>query len=78
MIGLSGGGRTTTVYAAVDPTIGCSFPVAGTIPRYLRSGGSVGDREQNEPSFYRLAGYLDLYLLGAVGAGCAQGTSTRR
>jgi hypothetical protein len=72
MIGLSGGGWTTTVYAAVDPTICCSFPVAGTLPLYLRSGGSVGDREQFEPEFYRLAGYLDLYLLGAAGAGRTQ------
>jgi len=72
MIGLSGGGWTTTVYAAIDPTIRCSFPVAGSIPLYLRSGGSVGDREQYEPSFYRLAGYPDLYLLGAQGEGRSQ------
>ena len=67
MIGLSGGGWTTTVYAAIDPRIRCSFPVAGTIPLYLRSGGSIGDREQFEPAFYALAGYLDLYILGAHG-----------
>src|SRR5437660_700711 len=67
MIGLSGGGWTTTIYAAIDPTIRCSFPVAGTIPLYLRQGGSVGDREQFEPSFYRIAGYPDLYILGAYG-----------
>ena len=67
MVGLSGGGWTTTLYAAIDPTIRCSFPVAGTIPLYLRSGGSVGDREQFEASFYRLAGYPDLYILGAAG-----------
>ncbi len=72
MIGLSGGGWTTTIYAAIDPTVRCSFPVAGTIPLYLRSGGSIGDREQYEPSFYRLAGYPDLYLLGATGPGRAQ------
>ncbi len=65
MIGLSGGGWTTTVYAAIDPTIQRSFPVAGTIPLYLRSGGSIGDREQFEPSFYRIAGYPELYILGA-------------
>src|SRR5262245_24623169 len=46
MIGLSGGGWTTTVYAAIDPTIRLSLPVAGTIPLWLRSGGSVGDTEQ--------------------------------
>ncbi len=67
MVGLSGGGWTTTVYAALDPRIRCSFPVAGTLPLYLRSGGSIGDREQYEPSFYALAGYPDLYLLGAHG-----------
>ena len=67
MIGLSGGGWTTTVYAAIDPTIEQSFPVAGTIPLYLRTGGSVGDMEQFLPAFYRLAGYPDLYILGAHG-----------
>jgi hypothetical protein len=72
MIGLSGGGWATTVYAAIDPTIRCSFPVAGTIPLYLRSGGSIGDREQFEPSFYSLAGYPDLYVLGAHGRGRRQ------
>jgi hypothetical protein len=72
MVGLSGGGWTTTVYAAIDPAIRYSFPVAGTIPLYLRSGGSIGDREQFEPSFYRMAGYPDLYILGAVGQGRKQ------
>jgi hypothetical protein len=46
--------------------------VAGTIPLYLRVGGSVGDREQYEPSFYRLAGYPDLYILGASERGRKQ------
>jgi hypothetical protein len=72
MAGLSGGGWTTTVYAAIDPTIRCSFPVAGSIPLYLRSRGSVGDREQTDASFYRIAGYPDLYLLGAHGKGRRQ------
>ena len=56
----------------LDPTIRCSFPVAGTIPLYLRSAGSVGDREQYEASFYRIAGYPDLYVLGAHGRGRKQ------
>ena len=72
MTGLSGGGWTTTVYAAIDPTIRSSFPVAGTIPLYLRTNGSVGDREQFEPSFYGIAGYPDLYILGAQGRGRKQ------
>src|SRR5678815_4065214 len=52
MAGLSGGGWTTTVYAAIDPRIRCSVPIAGTLPLYLRWGGSVGDGEQIEPAFY--------------------------
>jgi hypothetical protein len=72
MTGLSGGGWTTTLYAAIDPTILCSFPVAGSIPLYLRTGESIGDREQFEPSFYRIAGYPDLYILGAHGRGRKQ------
>lgn len=72
MAGLSGGGWTTTIYAAIDPTIRCSFPVAGTIPLYLRTRGSVGDREQFEPTFYGIASYPDLYILGAQGRGRKQ------
>jgi len=72
MVGLSGGGWTTTVYAAVDPRIDFSFPVAGTIPLYLRSGGSIGDTEQTLASFYQIAGYPDLYILGSYGVGRKQ------
>ena len=68
MVGLSGGGWTTTLCAAVDPRVRLSFPVAGSLPLYLRAGGSIGDREQYEPSFYRMAGYPDLYVLGGHGA----------
>jgi hypothetical protein len=32
----------------------------------------VGDREQFEPAFYRIAGYPDLYVLGATGRGRKQ------
>jgi hypothetical protein len=72
MAGLSGGGWTTTLYAAVDPGIRYSFPVAGTIPLYLRTGGSVGDKEQYLDEFYQIGGYPDLYLLGAHGPGRKQ------
>src|SRR5262245_38215080 len=72
MIGLSGGGWTTTVYAAIDPTIKLSFPVAGTMPLCLRSGGSIGDTEQTLSSFYQIAGYPDLYVLGSHGTGRKQ------
>jgi hypothetical protein len=72
MIGISGGGWTTTLYAAVDPTVRLSFPVAGSLPLYLRVGGDIGDAEQYVESIYAVAGYLDLYLLGAMEEGRTQ------
>lgn len=69
MVGLSGGGWATSVYAAIDPTISMSFPVSGSLPLYLRFGGSIGDREQTDTGLYRIAGYPDLYVLGSYGAG---------
>ena len=70
MIGLSGGGWTTTVYSAIDPRIKKSYPIAGSYPFYLRAGTSrdLGDIEQFLPSLYRIANYLDLYVLGAYGS----------
>lgn len=72
MVGLSGGGWTTTVYAAIDPTIKFSIPVAGTMPIYNRAGGSYGDTEQLLDAFYQIAGYPDLYVLGSYGSGRKQ------
>jgi hypothetical protein len=67
MVGFSGGGWTATVYAAIDPRITMSFPVAGSLPLYLRTGDSVGDAEQTFANFYKIAGYPDLYVMGAYG-----------
>jgi len=74
MIGLSGGGWTTTLYAAIDPRVRLSFPVAGTLPDYLRVGrpGDKGDWEQYYPALYKVANYLDLYVLGSSGPGRKQ------
>jgi hypothetical protein len=69
MIGLSGGGWSTAVYSALDTRITKSFDVAGSMPLYLRSGGSVGDKEQYLDAFYTLAGYPDLYIMGSYGVG---------
>lgn len=71
MTGISGGGWTTTLYAALDPRIRAVLPVAGTLPLYLRTGGSKGDGEQYEEGFYEIAGYPDLYVLGSHGSGRA-------
>jgi pimeloyl-ACP methyl ester carboxylesterase len=72
MLGFSGGGWTTTVYAAIDPRIKVSISVAGSIPLYLRSSGYSHDEEQFHAAFYAIAGYPDLYILGSYGPGRRQ------
>jgi hypothetical protein len=70
MVGLSGGGWTTNLIAAVDDRIRLSFSVAGSMPVYYRDGGSVGDIEQFVPQLYRdIAGYPDIYILDGFGEG---------
>mgnify|MGYP000520686087 CR=1 FL=1 len=70
MLGLSGGGWTTTLVAAIDTRIGKSFPVAGSYPIYLRSNSQRdwGDYEQNTERLYQTVNYLELYVLGASGS----------
>jgi dienelactone hydrolase len=65
MVGFSGGGWETTLYAAIDPRIERSYPVAGSLPSYLRSQRDWGDYEQFSPRLYDAANYLELYVLGA-------------
>ncbi len=74
MVGLSGGGWTTTVVAAIDPRIKASFSVAGGVPMYLRTrnDNDWGSWEETVPQFYSIANYLELYILGAVGPGRIQ------
>jgi hypothetical protein len=67
MVGLSGGGWTTTVYSALDPRITLSFPVAGSLPTDVPIGTGGRDSEQYLAAFYDLAGYRDLYVLGSFG-----------
>lgn len=65
MAGLSGGGWTTHVCAALDPRILASVPVAGSLP--LDRAASARDWEQLLPG---LTGwdYYDLYALAVSGA----------
>ncbi len=73
MVGLSGGGWTTNLIAAIDLRIKYSFSVAGSTPLFYRGKSSVGDIEQFIPQLYRdIAGYPDLYILGAYGKGRKQ------
>lgn len=70
MIGISGGGWTTTLAAAVDSRINYSFPVAGTYPMFIRfqkPEKNYGDFEQTYEHLYSKINYLDMYVLGSVG-----------
>lgn len=74
MVGISGGGWTTTLAAAIDPRIRQSFPVAGSQPFYVReiTRNRHGDYEQTVPELYEVANYLEFYVLGAWGEGRRQ------
>jgi hypothetical protein len=66
MSGLSGGGWSTVLYAAMDERITRSVPVAGSWPWYLRTEPrDHGDYEQTLPGLS--TDYLDLYALAATG-----------
>ena len=69
MAGLSGGGWTTTVYAAIDPRVNASVSVAGSLPVMFRllDQRNDGDWEQRNGGLLKIADYLDLYVLGAAG-----------
>jgi hypothetical protein len=71
MIGVSGGGWTTHLYAALDPRIRLSYAVAGSVPMFLRRGchdRDIGDWEQDLPARLNVD-YLDIYVLAASGPG---------
>lgn len=72
--GISGGAWTVTIAAALDTRIRASYPVAGSLPVYLSllPPNAPQDWEQRAADIYRLATYLDLYVLGAEGAGRRQ------
>ncbi len=85
MIGLSGGGWTTSLMAAIDPRISLSVPVAGSAPLYRRNAdpAAVGDAEQFYAPLYNeniqpdgsgggIATWLEIYALGGHGEGRRQ------
>ena len=68
MVGISGGGWTVTLYAAIDDRISQTYSVAGSLPIYLRSiTENRGDYEQWLPELYQIANYLDLYIMSSYG-----------
>jgi hypothetical protein len=68
MIGLSGGGWTTTMVAALDPRVEVSVAVAGSVPFAYRMGVTEnrGDWEQRLPRVAGSIDYTDLYLLATT------------
>lgn len=67
-VGISGGGWTAILYAAIDERINKTFSIAGSAPFYLRTvPENFGDYEQRLPQLYRNANYLELYVLGSYG-----------
>lgn len=69
-VGISGGGWTAVLYAAIDERITKSYSIAGSAPFYLRAiPGNFGDYEQHLLDLYRIANYLELYILASHGEG---------
>lgn len=67
MMGLSGGGWSTTLVAAIDPRIVLSMPVAGSIPCDFRH--TSWDFEQFcDDDWARVGNYTALYVLAALEA----------
>jgi pimeloyl-ACP methyl ester carboxylesterase len=66
MVGLSGGGWTTTLYGALDPRIDGVYPVAGSMPLSLLPPSAWGDFEQWYPPLVHKVDFLELYALDAT------------
>jgi hypothetical protein len=68
MVGISGGGWTSTLYSAIDDRISASYSIAGSLPFFLRfESKNIGDYEQLHPELYSIANYLELYVMAAYG-----------
>lgn len=81
MIGISGGGWTTTVYSALDPRITYSAPVSGSMPKGLRNIATCdpaalpeGDYEQGDGAagqglttqmLLNIMSYEDMYIMAS-------------
>lgn len=63
MIGISGGGYTTTLYAAVDVRINTSISVAGTMPHELRNQGDWGWEDAEQQSIFSICTFPQIYVL---------------
>jgi hypothetical protein len=71
-VGFSGGGWAITVYAAMDPRVRLSYPVAGSYPLYLRKYRNWSTWQETYPPMLAAANYLDMYVMAAAGEGRRQ------
>jgi len=68
MVGISGGGWTTTIYPALDTRISKSFAVSGSLPLFLRiNSQDIGDYEQIHYDLYQISNYLEFYIMNSYG-----------
>ena len=68
MIGISGGGWTSTIYPAIDTRITKSFAVNGSLPSFLMlSPKDIGDYENFHQELLKIANYLELYIMSSYG-----------
>ena len=70
MVGLSGGGWTTEILAALDPRVTTSFADAGSMPGIAFIDPFSGfPAEYTLSSYYGIAGFLDHYIMDSYGSG---------
>lgn len=70
MLGISGGGWSTTLYAALDERIQVSVPVAGSLPLFLMTitpTELAADFEFVHPDLMSRISYPDLYVMATDG-----------
>lgn len=68
MIGISGGGWTTTIYSGLDSRISNSFAISGSLPLSLRFiHEDVGDYEQHNSQLYKISNYPEFYVMSSFG-----------
>jgi len=68
MVGISGGGWTTTMYSAIDDRVDKSFPVGAMLPLFISLNAPVMPHYEGIiTELYEKVSYLDLYILSSFG-----------
>jgi hypothetical protein len=68
MVGISGGGWTTTIYSAIDDRIDKSFPVGAMLPLFISLNAPVIPHYESVLlELYQKVTYMDLYILSSFG-----------